>query len=760
MTSLSLSNPMFGRRAALAAFDAACTLCLAALASLALAPPAWAYVDPSVMTYTIQALAGVAVALSTVAGVLMRRTRRKLVRALGIDENRNKEVEPAVHRLDAQGRPVGGPVPGAAPEAGRARRRAGGAGAPEGASLPFHRPGWATRLALSLAVSAFVVFTVMIVAPAELVAGNEESLLFGLAEVWPVLIAPALIVCAALTAVLTVMRGRLFNLALLLLFGFGAACYVQVLFLNTGLPSADGQAVTWSNYTTITLVSLAVWIAVVVGPWALSRLNVKLVQSVAAGLALALIVVQGAGVASLFVDMANKSPQGEEAKANSYAITRTGLNTVSPKKNLIVFILDGFDTKQDLIPALKTDPHMLDEMTGFTWYQNSSPTLTPTREALPTMLSGDIPSPDKGFFRDDTTYTNTTYLADLKKAGYGIGLYSDTLNGSARGLFEHTVNGLPKNEASEAHDRAASKAKINENGTRKILLECALYRDLPWALKPTFWFYTDDINNAMVTREERPHADAAQTRNGHAVLDRLEPDPTPYSLNDKKYYDDLRAHKLALLDDGSAGAMRFIHLLGPHFPNTLDENVQEQGSTTRQQQARASMKIVSEYIRQLKEMGLYDNATIIITADHGYRSESNFAVLNGQMEMSPIMLVKQAGTAEQSAAPMKVSQNPVDTSDVMPTLVSTVEGLDRTNYAPDMEHRTDPDRVRRFYFCTKDANLDEIGFQEMKIKGDALDFSNWSSTGMVYSYKDSTWKQLEGTQEFQDDWLSKLYNYQ
>ena len=43
---------------------------MAAAAVVLCAPlPALAYVDPSVMTYTIQALAGVAVALSTVAGV-------------------------------------------------------------------------------------------------------------------------------------------------------------------------------------------------------------------------------------------------------------------------------------------------------------------------------------------------------------------------------------------------------------------------------------------------------------------------------------------------------------------------------------------------------------------------------------------------------------------------------------------------------------------------------------------------------------------
>mgnify|MGYP000361587676 CR=1 FL=1 len=52
------------------------------------------------MTYTIQALAGVAVALSAVLGVVWRRMRRHLLHILRIDENEGKQVEGAVHALD------------------------------------------------------------------------------------------------------------------------------------------------------------------------------------------------------------------------------------------------------------------------------------------------------------------------------------------------------------------------------------------------------------------------------------------------------------------------------------------------------------------------------------------------------------------------------------------------------------------------------------------------------------------------------------
>ena len=52
-----------------------------------------AYIDPSVMTYMIQVVAGLVVAIGAMAGVYLRRIRRRLSERLGVDENRNKEVE-------------------------------------------------------------------------------------------------------------------------------------------------------------------------------------------------------------------------------------------------------------------------------------------------------------------------------------------------------------------------------------------------------------------------------------------------------------------------------------------------------------------------------------------------------------------------------------------------------------------------------------------------------------------------------------------
>ena len=51
------------------------------------------YIDPSVMTYAIQAIAGIAIAIGAFVGIYLRKAKKKINEKLNIDENKNKEVE-------------------------------------------------------------------------------------------------------------------------------------------------------------------------------------------------------------------------------------------------------------------------------------------------------------------------------------------------------------------------------------------------------------------------------------------------------------------------------------------------------------------------------------------------------------------------------------------------------------------------------------------------------------------------------------------
>ena len=63
---------------------------------------AFAYLDPSVMTYAIQVVAGVVIAVGAVIGIYWRRAKKKVGDKLGIDENAKKEVEDEVVEISEE----------------------------------------------------------------------------------------------------------------------------------------------------------------------------------------------------------------------------------------------------------------------------------------------------------------------------------------------------------------------------------------------------------------------------------------------------------------------------------------------------------------------------------------------------------------------------------------------------------------------------------------------------------------------------------
>lgn len=54
------------------------------------------YIDPSVATYAIQAVAGIVIAGGAIFSVVWRKAKKNVNKKLNIDENRNKEVEDEV----------------------------------------------------------------------------------------------------------------------------------------------------------------------------------------------------------------------------------------------------------------------------------------------------------------------------------------------------------------------------------------------------------------------------------------------------------------------------------------------------------------------------------------------------------------------------------------------------------------------------------------------------------------------------------------
>ena len=698
---------MLKKRLFITLFDVASITLLAAYAVFAFAPPAYAYVDPSVMTYAIQAFAGVAVALGAVAGVALRRTRKMLFKVLNIDENANKIVEADIHRLDADGNPIGTTEAAAAADKRRkpAKKR-------EGGREQAAAPRWGGRLVYALIVSAFTVFTIFVVAPYEIVASNGSSLIFGVPDVWVPVALAAAGVAVVLVLLISILRGRAFDIALLVVFSLGLAAYVQAMFLNSALPPADGVPVVWEDYQTVTVVSALVWLVVVAVPLVVRHWFNSACRGAAAILAVCLIAVQSVGLASLFVDPVAHADDGAVAESVSSkpVVTEEGLFSVSPENNVVVFVVDTLDIMY--MPEIMQDyPDMLAEMTGFTYYENIVGGMCPTRWAVPFLLTGQSPQSDEslgGFLARQ--YSDATFLPDIAEQDYSIGVYSDSI-----GLDRLTDDQMEEmeRETVNIHPLDSPSVALDKQGAVRVLWKSALYRDMPWALKRPFWFYTDEINAGMVDRTSADNLGSVA-----------------YTLDDPAYYSGLTNYRLSIEDDGRSGNFKFIHLNGSHRPHYMNENAENVGydNATFEQSYRGSFKIISEYIQQMKDLGVYDDSTIIVTSDHG---EWYYTLEGLDRATAPVLFVKEPMSASEAEQPLKISDLPASHFDIHPTIIDSVGGDASKYQGVPVDDLTDAPRIRNYIMNACDGKVD-VALIEYSVDGDVYDFSNWQKTGRIW----------------------------
>lgn len=676
--------------------DAFALVIVGTLLNLGLPHSAYAYVDPSVMTYTIQAVAGVAVALGAIAGVAFRRTRKKLFALLHIDENANKRVETRLVRMDADPKAVYDN--GASGKIGRARSKT-------ERSKKDDAPKWWQRLIPACCIAVFVAFTLLFVAPLEIVAGSSGSLVFGIETVWPGL--AKLTLCAALVfaLVMTLLRRRAFWVVASLLFALGLCFYLQALFMNMGLPVADGKVVDWPEHRNIALATLLAWAAIIAAVQVVSWKLPRQTAVIAAILSCALILVQGVGVASLFNNRSVELGGFNE----TYNLTQEGMYSLSSENNVIVFVLDTYDT-QDLVRLLPDHPDMFDEFTGFTWFQDSVGSFIPTRYGAPFLQTGEYPHEDELF----KTYVaerwgRSSFLSDIEAQNYSIGIYTDSLaleftsEADRRDwVYDKTINIHP-----------AAGDLYSERGGIRTLVKCGLYRDLPWVLKPFFWFYTDEMNNAMTVK-----ADDSERADVYKSL---------YVNDDVLWYEQLKNIGLEVDDSGGySGAYRFIHLQGTHPPYNVNPEGERVSEGTLDDRALGSMHMVAEYLRQLKDLGLYEQSTIIVTADHGIWYLTPELL---DQPTSPIMLVKPAGKG--SDEPMSISSAPVCACDVLPTVIDAIGGNTEPYGRTVFQFGEDEERVR--YYCMTTSNgVHDLDIIQYAINGYALDMDNWHTTGISW----------------------------
>ena len=149
--------------------------------------------------------------------------------------------------------------------------------------------------------------------------------------------------------------------------------------------------------------------------------------------------------------------------------------------------------------------------------------------------------------------------------------------------------------------------------------------------------------------------------------------------------------------------------------NEKGEKVKEENCTPIQQYI-GCMKFVYEYLSQMKQLGIYEKSTIIITADHG----ENFVAEKLSQNTNPILFVKPANAGAQT--PLQYTTISASQNDLLPTIAGAM-GIDYDEgEGLDLLHITGEDKKRkRYHYYTVVEDNIQTKARVYEIDGDSRD---------------------------------------
>ena len=594
-----------------------------------------AYIDPSVTTYAIQAVAGVAVAAGAFFATYGRRMKKSWMRTLEIDENtgRAREARLEVTREDLK-------------EALAARRESLRKAPAAAGKKPKNLRG---RIITSLLCGVAPALALILRPVISFYLANEGEFWFELSDVMP----DVLGVFAGLALVTAAVHFLLPNgkkLSLRLLFAAmtaaGTLCvFVQDHFMSSYLPTLTGEAIDWSLYRSWNIASLALWGGTFLLFLVLFAVRPRLSRIVTYG---ALILLICAEAVNGTIDLA--TAKNENKRSGTY-FTQHGMYETSTAGNVVVLVSDTFEgTYMNRI--LEEYPETRDLLSDITYYDNVTGVSVFTYFSYAKLMTG-VDFPIGKASEEGVTYCleNQTTVDRIAGNGWDIGYYVD---------FSPTPN--IQDEILNYSDERLRPNSAARWSLTKLLLRSTLFRSVPHPLKSRFGAYTLEFEYVKFQLK----------------------DASPFIENDEVYYETLRNGGLTAVDGKPRYTLQM--LFGIHDPCMLDADFNyfpDRSELTveerKMQTARAQLKLLRLYLDQLKAAGTYDQTTVILTADHGFNQR-----------FYPVFLVKEANRSEDG---FRTDSTPIslqsDYADILDALTS---GQSFTEAAAACG--ADPDRVR------------------------------------------------------------------
>lgn len=568
---------------------------------------------------------------------------------------------------------------------------------------PFTR---AEKLAPSLLLAIAIPFTLFFFGPFEVYANNIGELGFAFGDFGWLSFAAALLCGTILFFVLWNLSGRAFDITYAVLFGIAVMFYLQHNFLGFGVNAVAGDGVGKSTNTPFEVIlDSVIWLVVIAGA-VLAMIYIRRHRDTMRLISIvALVVVVGIQVmifllfsltTEVFIPL-NERGESDGASAGEASsmpgiLTNAGITEVGEDGNVIWIVVDRFDLDYHNL-ILQSDPDFYDNLDGFTLYDNHITKYARTYPAVAYMLTGvenDYSTSRVKYF--EKAYGEGTFLKELAENGYNVKLYTDDYYAYDDGdVFADYTENVWTSVDYVVTDRLALWGDM---------LRLSLLRYLPIAAKGAVGMISsDDFNKHIVYDAENPL----------------------YVPDMKDAYEWLTAEAMSMTEGKN---FTFLHIDGCHTPNKYFEDFSEVTEYNDKWDTKLSMRVsfmfVNYFIDELKRLGLYEDATIIITGDHA-AAHSDTEDLSG--ERVTTLLVKKKG---ESTGDLKVNHAPVEQSQLRATVFES-EGIVPVNdYGTSIFATPEDADVTRYYHFQKTNIGGDDELVIYAVRGDAKEFENWT----------------------------------
>jgi len=516
------------------------------------------------------------------------------------------------------------------------------------------------KLITTLCAASLFSLTLLFFGPLYLYFTNILEFPYLLSDVWYLFASISLLSILVISVVLLPLKPSVHRKVVSLLFAIAVLLWIQGNILVWKYGVLDGKEINWSVYKVYGFIDIAVWLFFIIIAFFKNILVYNTIKKVS----LILILVQIIVVSFVYF----KAPTQPEWKM--YSINNESKYSFSKEKNVIILILDGFQTDV-FYELINEHPEYQDDFKGFTYFRNTVGGFPTTYPSVPLILTGcyyDNTVPMQEFIKG--AYSSASIPLILKQNDYQVDLYPQIMQPiyCNENIASNLVN---------------TSRLINRKNVITSMYNLVLFRYVPHFAKKYFSLEGD-----------------------------LEGDLEGGDSSVQKDLDFANKMISQSNADSEKCTFKFIHLRGTHPPFKLNENLEweesEYGYIGYKKQARAALEITRKFLTALNYIGVYDNSMIFIVGDHGIGLSDNIQAVEHTKDKKvvnvtssvtiasgiPLILMKPFG----SMTDMKISDAPVSLSDIPKTVISELGLKNDLPGCSMLEIKESDSRERRFLF--------------------------------------------------------------